>query len=171
MARNVVMEYDDTRLQRLFAELEPKRRAQALRGAFRKEANVLRRAAVTSLRSKMRSDADLEKGVRALVFKRQLGFRVTVGTVNRKSRRTGDIQTKGYHTNRFGLEKPVLIWAEDGTAYRRAKRRGNAGRGRMPRYGFIVDARNQVGPTVTQDLQNHLREYTVRTAKKYGCNV
>lgn len=171
MARSVAMEYDDEQLQRMFAELDPKRRNQALRGAFRMEANKLRKAAVSSLRSKMNSNADLEKGVRALVFKQQLGFRVTVGTVNRKSRRTGDIQTKGYHKNRFGLEKPVLIWAEDGTAQRRAKNRKGANRGRMPRYGFIVEARNQVEPTVTKDIQENLRAYTVKVAKKYGCTV
>ncbi len=164
------MEYNDEQLQRMFAELDPKRRNQALRGAFRMEANKLRKAAVSSLRSKMNSNADLEKGVRALVFKQQLGFRVTVGTVNRKSRRNGNIQTKGYHTNRFGQEKPVLIWAEDGTKQRRTKSH-DANTGRMPRYGFIVEARDQVGPTVTKDIQENLRAYTVKVAKKYGCTV
>ena len=72
--------YDDRNLQQLFTELTPKRRLQALRGGFRKEANRVRKTAVNNLRSSIRSDKDLEKGVRSLVFKRKAGFRITVGT-------------------------------------------------------------------------------------------
>lgn len=169
MAQNVELKCDDERLRRMFAEMDPKHRNKALRGAFRAEANKVRKAAVSSLRSKMNSNRDLENGIRALVFKQKLGFRVTVGTVNRKSRRTGNIQTKGYHKNRFGLEKPVLIWAEDGTVQRRTKKGAN--RGRMPRYGFIVEARDRTAPTVTSDLQEQLRNYTIKVARKYGCTV
>ena len=70
--------YDDRNLQQLFTELTPKRRLQALRGGFRKEANRVRKTAVNNLRSSIKSDRDLEKGVRSLVFKRKAGFRITV---------------------------------------------------------------------------------------------
>ena len=79
------LEYDDTQLRQLFAEMDEKQRAKAMKGAFRSTANLLRRAAVANLRSDLHSGKDLEKGVRALVFKQKLGFRVTVGTVLRKS--------------------------------------------------------------------------------------
>lgn len=78
MAQSI--EYDDKNLQRLFAELEPKRRMQALKGGFRREANKVRKTAINNLRSSISSNKDLEKGVRAIVFKRAAGFRVTVGT-------------------------------------------------------------------------------------------
>ena len=78
MAQSI--EYDDKNLQRLFAELEPKRRVQALKGGFRREANQVRKTAINNLRSSINSSKDLEKGVRAIVFKRKAGFRVTVGT-------------------------------------------------------------------------------------------
>ena len=88
------IDYDDRDLQRLFAELEPKRRVQALKGGFRREANQVRKTAINNLRSSINSSKDLEKGVRAIVFKRKAGFRVTVGT-KRANKTTGKGEEKG----------------------------------------------------------------------------
>lgn len=163
-----IVEYNDGNLQRLFAELEPKRRTQALKGGFRKVANDVRKKAVANLRGEIRTDKDLEKGVRAIVFKRKAGFRVTVGT-------SGD---KGMHTNRQGLKKPVLLWAEMGTKLRKTKDGGGrrAARyraahntGSMPRYGFLDKTRAQVRDTVTGDMQKMVTENVERIAQKYGC--
>lgn len=164
-----ILTYDDRNLQALFAALSEKQRASALRGAFRREAGRVRKAAIGNLRQNLHSSRDLEKGVRAIVFKRQAGFRITVGTSGRKSRRTGAVQTFGYHRNRFGLEKPVLIWAEDGTAYRRTKK--GAARGRMRRYGFMARTQSEVTSTVTSELHDEIRAYVFKQAKKYGCTV
>ena len=71
MARTI--DYNDENLQRLFAELEPKRRLQAIKGGFRREANQVRKTAINNLRSSIQSNKDLEKGVRAIVFKRKAG--------------------------------------------------------------------------------------------------
>ena len=90
MARDI--DYDDRNLQQLFADLEPKRRLQAVKGGFRKEANRVRKTAINNLRSSIRTDKDLEKGVRAIVFKRKAGFRVTVGT--KKAGKNGKLQSK-----------------------------------------------------------------------------
>lgn len=162
--------YDDTNLQRLFAEMEPKRRLQALKGGFRREANQVRKTAVNNLRSTgIRTDKDMEKGVRALVFKRTAGFRVSVGTKGDKM---------GFHTNRRGEKKPVLLWAEMGTKDRRTKNGGGkrASRhraahstGRMRRYGFMEQTLNSVRDTVTDDLHKLVTENVEQVAKKYGC--
>jgi len=161
--------YDDSNLQQLFAELEPRRRAQALRGGFRREANQVRKTAVNNLRaSGIKSSRDLEKGVRALVFKRTAGFRITVGTKGEA----------GLHTNRQGLKKPILLWAEMGTKDRRTKNGGGkrASRhraahstGRMPRYGFMAQTLDSTRETVTNELHNMVIENVIKTAKKYGC--
>lgn len=186
MART--LEYDDSQLQRLFAELDEKQRAKAMKGAFRTTANLLKRSAVSNLRSSIRSSREMEKGVRALVFKRKLGFRATVGTVLKKSKDKTHYTTKrGFYMNHQGLEKPVLIWAEDGTKERRLKgsrgshrtKRGfrkrylfnGAYRGRMRAYEFIVKANRQVGPQISQTLQENFRSSVEKTAKKYGCTV
>lgn len=169
------VEYNDANLQRLFAELEPKRRTQALRGGFRKAANDVRKKAVANLRSSIRTDKDFEKGIRSAVFKRKAGFRVTIGT--KKAGKNGKGES-GMHTNRQGLKKPVLIWAEMGTAQRTTKSSGGkrAARyraahntGSMPRYGFMEKTRNQVRDTVTADMRKQVAENVERIAKKYGC--
>ena len=186
MARTLI--YDDSQLQKLFAELDEKQRAKAMKGAFRSTANLLKRSAVQNLRSSMRSSREMEKGVRALVFKRKLGFRVTVGTVLKKSKdKTHYTTKKGFYTNHQGLEKPVLIWAEDGTKERRLKgsrgthktKRGfrkrylfnGAYRGRMPAFQFLVKAKQQVGPQIDQEMQENFRKQVEKASKKYGCTV
>ena len=168
MAQNI--DYDDRQLQQLFAELEPKRRLQALKGGFRRAANQVRKVAVNNLRGSIRSDKDLEKGVRAVVFKRSAGFRITVGTSD----------DKGYHTNRQGLKKPILIWAEEGTEERRTKskkgtrRRANRLRsshrtGKMKRYGFMERTLSGTRETVTDGIRQLVEENVLKIAQKYGC--
>lgn len=175
MARQI--DYDDSNLQQLFADLEPKRRLQAIKGGFRKEANRVRKTAINNLRSSIRTDKDLEKGVRAIVFKRKAGFRVTVGT--KKAGKNGKGEA-GFHTNRQGLKKPVLIWAEDGTQERRTKPKQGTRRraarlrashrtGRMKRYGFMAQTLSSVRDTVTANIHEMVTENVQKVAKKYGC--
>lgn len=175
MAQNVA--FDDRNLQQLFAEMEPKRRLQALRGGFRREANQVRKTAINNLRSRIRFNKDLEQGVRAVVYKRSAGFRVTIGTKRTGKNGKGEA---GFHTNRQGLKKPVLIWAEAGTQERQTKpkqgTRRRAGRmrgqhrtGRMRRYGFMEQTLNSVRDTVTADIHNLVLDNVEKIAKKYGC--
>lgn len=167
--------YDDRKLQQLFAELEPRRRLQAIKGGFRRETNKVRKVAVNNLRNSVQSNKDLEKGVRSIVFKRKAGFRVTVGTKRAGKNGKGEA---GFYTNRQGLKKPVLIWVEDGTKERKTKGKGGkralrkrpARRtGRMKRYGFMTWALNSVRDTVTSDIHDMVAENVSKIAKKYGC--
>lgn len=168
-------QYDDTQLQKLFTEMDVKHRKRALKGAFRKEANQVRRTAINNLRSSLHSNRDLEKGIRAIVFKKAAGFRVTIGT-KKANRKTGKGE-KGMHINRQGLKKPVLIWAEGGTEQRKTKTktrvfvRGRRGHntGRMKRYGFMRKTQTDVRDKVTADLRNEIVESVTKTANKYGC--
>ena len=175
MARTI--DYNDENLQRLFAELEPKRRLQAIKGGFRREANQVRKTALNNLRSSIQSNKDLEKGVRAIVFKRKAGFRVTVGTKRAGKNGKGEA---GFHTNRQGLKKPVLIWAEEGTAERKTKPKQGTRRraarlrashrtGRMKRYGFMVQTLTSVRDTVTNNIHEMVAENVQKVAEKYGC--
>lgn len=175
MAKDI--DYDDRNLQRLFADMEPKRRLQAIKGGFRKEANLVRKTAINNLRNSIRTDKDLEKGVRAIVFKRKAGFRVTVGT--KKANKSGKGEA-GFHTNRQGLKKPVLIWAEEGTDERRTKPKQGTRRrasrlrashrtGRMRRYGFMAQTLRSVRDTVTDNVHKMVTENIEKIAKKYGC--
>lgn len=110
-----------------------------------------------------------------MVWKRQAGFRVTVGP-KAASRKTGKGE-RGYHTNRRGLKKPVLMWAEDGTDSRRTKsktriftrsRKGHS-TGRMKRYGFMARTKSETEANVTSMLHTEIINNVKRVARKYGC--
>ena len=170
------LQYDDRELQKLFAEMDIKKRLKVLKGAFRREANTVRKIAINNLRGSIRSDRDLESGIRAIVFKRKTGFRVTIGT--KKAGKSG--KEYGFHTNRRGLKKPVLIWAEEGTKWRKSKKatryftfgsgwRTGKNRGAMKRYGFMQKTREQVRDSVTGNLHNEVINSVNKVAKKYGC--
>lgn len=170
--------YDDSNLQRLIAEMEPKRRLQALKGGFRRVANQVRKTAVNNLRSSgITMSKGLDKGIRALVFKRKAGFRVTIGTRNKGKNGKGEA---GFHTTRRGIKKPILLWAEGGTEERETKpKKGSRRRaarlreqhrtGRMKRYGFMEQTLNSVKSTVTADMQTQVVDNIKRISDKYGC--
>jgi hypothetical protein len=175
MARSI--DYNDENLQRLFAELEPKRRLQAIKGGFRREANQVRKTAINNLRSSIQSNKDLEKGVRTVLFKRKAGFRVTVGTKRAGKNGKGEA---GFHTNRQGLKKPILIWAEEGTEERKTKPKQGTRRraarlrtshrtGRMKRYGFMAQTLRSVRDTVTNNIHEMVTDNVKKVAEKYGC--
>lgn len=169
--------YDDSELQRLFAAMEPAQRLKALRGAFRRLASGVRRTAVNNLRGSLRSNKDLERGIRTVVFKKTAGFQVTIGS---KVRRGGKSTWTEFsmHTNSKSKSKPVLIWAEEGTEARRTKsctkifarsRKGHS-TGRMRRYGFMRQTSEQVRGSVTESLHTEIVKSVKKTAAKYGCN-
>lgn len=179
--------YNDKNLQDLFAALSPDQRKKALKGAMRKMANKVKKVAVANVKKSLHAenkDNPLGKGIRALTFKKVLGFRITVGTTKRKGK------LYGYHVNRKKKELPILMWAELGTKNRTVKSltiwktskdskktrkvrrewvRIKASRGAMPKMGFIGKTLNQVRPTVTSESHKLIAEKVREIAKKYGC--
>lgn len=168
MARKKI-EYNDENLQRLITVMAPGQRLKILKGAFRREANNVRKVAVNNLRAGLQSNKDLEKGIRALVFKRKAGFRVTIGSKAKRYKRGKEKETWtgfGFHTNRHGKKKPVLIWAEEGTQWRRTKKHST---GRMKRYGFMQKTLTEVEAGVTDRVHKNISRSLIGIAKKYGC--
>lgn len=173
----------ETAFKQVYALLDRKEQQKAMRGAMRKEANRLKRTAATALKSSgigRGTSEPLDKGVYTRVFPDRygLGFMVSVKPFRRK----------GVHRNRQGKEKPVLMWAEDGTRFRRIGRkissfkgksrfsmrnirhyaRGGASRGRMKPYNFLKRTEqteaNQVGENLYSALENNIN----RIAQKKG---
>lgn len=167
--------FDDTKLRKLLFELEPKRRMQAVKGAFRKTATKVRKTAASNLRSSgLHAPKGMEKGIRQILYKRTPGFRVTIGT-RKANPKTGKGES-GMHVNRRGLKKPILLWAEGGTKPRSTKSRrrifgGRKGHptGSMPAYKFMEKTRAQVKGNVTDELRQAMEESIIKTARKYGC--
>ncbi len=174
------IEYDDGNLQRLFAEMEPEKRLKAIKGAFRREARKVRETAVRNLHKSIAGDEQMGRGIRAIVFKRKAGFRVTIGT--KKADKNGK-SGYGYYLSRRlrkkagAKPKPVLIWAEAGTKWRRTKtktrvftrKRIGHSTGYMKRYGFMQKTLAQVRDSVTDGLHKEVIDSITKTAQKYGC--
>lgn len=126
--------YDDSELQKLFEEMSPKERKKLFRGTSGRTATMVRRTAVSNLRKTLNSNKALEKGIRKVVSKKSIGFRVTIGSKKMKGRNKGKrngVRRYGkekmtwtgfeqYTTSR-GKDKPILIWAEPGTKWRTVK--------------------------------------------------
>lgn len=173
--------YDDRNLQRLFNELDKPTRLKAVKTAFRREANKVKKTAQANLRgSGLHNAGKLGRRIRAVVFKRTAGFKVTVVGRNSKTGKLNTHDLAVMHTNRSGNTKPILVWAEEGTELRRTKtvtgkrtkffrkRKGHS-TGRMKRYGFMRKTLEQVRGKVTDELHNEVRNAVTEIAKKYGC--
>lgn len=168
----------------VYAALDLKDQRKAMRGAMRREANRLRKTAATNLRATGIGDGtrqNLSKGIYARVYPDRygLGFMVSVKPHGGK---------RGIHTNRQGMKKPVLMWAEDGTRYRRVGRRTKSffgksrytGRsvryynrsghstGRMRRYAFLAKTEAGAAMGVEQNLFNDFQGNLEKTARKKG---
>ena len=92
--------------------ISPKQQRKAIAGAMRREANRLKKAAQTRVRtSGLNAATGVDKGVYTRLYPARYGagFMVSVKPHGAK---------KGIHTNRRGLKKPVLLFAEQGTKQR-----------------------------------------------------
>lgn len=185
--------YDDSKLEKFFADLDPKQRKSALKGCMRRSAGKVRKQAVSNLRScttrkgtAINSNRELERGIRAIVYKKKaVGFRVTVGP-GRGGR--GYYKTKGYkkaydkafkksgdekkaHEAAKGKMKPVLIWMENGTKARSTRswpRSRRHSTGTLRSYGFIKKTEDQMKGRITEVVRDSIREYMTKLIKKYG---
>ena len=177
--------YDDSRLEKFFADLDPKQRKSALKGCMRRSAGKVRKQAVSNLRScttrkgtAINSNRELERGIRAIVYKKKaVGFRVTVGP-GRGGR--GYYKTKGYkRREKMGKSqkilnshlKPVLIWMETGTEARKTRstrRVKGHPTGTLRSYGFIKKTEDQMKGRITEVVRDSIREYMTKLIKKYG---
>lgn len=164
---------------RLLSELSPKELKKALRKAIRREASKARNTAVSYLRSSSLktegSRTDLERGIRSFAYSpsRATGFMITVKA--RGAGRNGKGE-KGMHTNRFGLKKPVLMWAEDGTEPRATKSRTKVytrkrmthRTGQMPAYGFLKKAEPDMFRQVEEGMLKDMEKSVEEAARRSG---
>lgn len=82
---------------------------RTLKDAYRRTGKMIAAVAKRSVESSGIADArQLARGVRVRVYPRGGGFMITVKPHGKS----------GYIKNRHGLEKPVLMWANDGTVER-----------------------------------------------------
>ena len=168
----------------VYKALDMKSQRKAMRSAMRREGNRLKKAAVSNLEQSgigQGAKRSLSSGiyVRTYPDRYGLGFMVSVKPHGKR---------KGIHLNRQNLEKPVLMWAEDGTRLRHVGRRissffgksrftgkkirqylrGGASRGKMRRYAFLAKTEQQTGGSVETNLFDTFQGNLERAARKQG---
>lgn len=168
----------------VYKALDLKDQRKAMRSAMRSEGNRLKKAAVSNLSTSgigQGTKRSLSSGiyVRTYPDRYGLGFMVSVQPHGRR---------KGIHLNRQNLEKPVLMWAEDGTRMRHIGRRvssffgksrytgkkirqylrGGASRGKMRRYAFLGKTEAQNASSVESNLFDAFRRNVERAAMRQG---
>lgn len=169
----------------VYNALDLKEQRKALKSATRKEANTIKKAAqqnaIASKLGKGSNNAQaIAKGIYARTYPDRCGsgFMVTVKPHGKK----------GYHTNRQGLEKPILMWAETGTGVRHVgKRKGSykkwssiMGRvtkrynrsghstGAMPQYKFMEKTERENTDGVETRLFDNFQKNIEKAARKEG---
>ena len=165
---------DLEKLQKMFDALgDKKRRRTALKGAMRNCARKVRKVAVSRLRSsdKITSNKDLEKGIRALPYKKVLGFKTTIAFD--KKRGKGFYLSQRLRNKSGASPKPVLLFSEGVTKSRKTRGTGffrhrKRRTGKMPASNFMSETKRLVVPTITKDMHDSIDQYVVKTAKKYG---
>ncbi len=89
---------------------------------------------------------------------------------------------QGYHVNRFGLQKPVLMWAEEGTETRHVRKGGGKvaqlgdgkwrtlgkDRGKMPAYHFLDGVESEGAPIIEREISSRLEEAVMKRAGGQG---
>lgn len=175
--------YDDSELFKLFDELDEKARRKALRGGFAAAARELKKAALKNYRSvtKEPPTKDSEKGIRAVIAKRYLGYRVTVGSPRLKTAKYLSIPKEDRAEFSKKRRKALApMWLEGGTEERRTKktttffwmkldRPGKGHRtGRIKATGFMTKTKAQEVPRQTEILRQNIDKYVKKVAKKHG---
>ena len=146
----------------------------SLKGAYRMAGKeILQIARQKLMSSGIAHASELKKDIRLRVYPRGSGFMITVKPHGR---------TQGYHTNRFGLQKPVVMWAEEGTKVRYVRKGGGQKvqtsdgkwvtlgrrRGQMPAYHFLDGIEDKDGPIIERDLIPAIESQVMKRASRYG---
>lgn len=167
----------------VYDTLDVKTQRKAMRSASRREANTIRKQAQQNVKASglgKGTSQDVAKGIYARTYPDRygVGFMVSVNPHGRK----------GIHTNRQGLQKPILMWAETGTGIRHVgKRKGSykkyssiMGRdtkrynrsghstGSMPKYGFMEKTERECSDGVESRLFDSFQKNIEKAAKKNG---
>ncbi len=157
-------------LLRTFDRRELKR---TLKDAYRRTGKKIASIAKMSVQAGGINDAGkLSRGVRVRVYPRGGGFMITVKPHGKQ----------GFIKTRRGVEKPVLMWAEEGTKSRQTRGGKNGyliktdegyrwvgkNRGKMPAYHFLKEAEAQGAAIVEQEVGKEIEDATVRRAQKLG---
>ena len=173
----------------VYRGLSPREQRKAMKSAMRREGNRVKTAAVANLGSATggRRGCRLGGGTRQRLsrglYVRTYPDRFGAGFIVSVKPHGG---SRGIHTNRKGKQKPVLMWAEDGTRQRnvgrrktsffsrsrwtgaktRNYRRSGHSTGRMDAYRFLAKTERETADGVEERLFEDFRRNVERAAAR-----
>lgn len=124
---------------------------------------IARQSLATSGPKVFGNGTDWPKAIRQHNYSKGGGFMATVKPRGKR----------GFHNNRYGKEKPIVMWAEEGTKERKTRgkglfKTGSKSRGRMPAYGFLEKVEGQMFQKVESALLPSVEEAVRKAAAKAG---
>lgn len=175
MTRDIV--FDDNELWSMLSELDEKHRLRALKGALGASARAVRKTAVKNFRgSGIRTSKYSEKGIRAVISKHSLYYRVTVGTARDRTNysRMSSLETKTLKALR--RKEIIPLWMEGGTKPRSTRgigftRKGSRFTGELLPRWFMEKTRVQEEGRQTENLRQNLEKYILKTVTRHGCTI
>lgn len=151
-------EFNKRVIPQLIREMSPRHCLYAMRNAMAMEARRIANVVKSQLPTPINTPAD-RRGVRAKVYRDCSGFAVRTST----SRKSG----AGMHRNRFGLQKPVVVWFNGGTKQRYTSTKGRRGAMTTRHVGFIDRVDAQERGRSADNIRLNLTKTIERTARKY----
>jgi len=160
-------QYTGTEWRELAKQLSKRQLRTAMKRGYTaasKKAIKIAQSSLTSSGPKVQGNSsDWARGIRNYNYSKGGGFKVTVKPRGKK----------GFHTNRHGKQKPILMWAEDGTKERKTRgkgffKTGSLKRGKMPKYGFLEKAEAQMYQEVESSLLPSVEKAVQKAAAKAG---
>lgn len=172
-------EYTGQEWVELLKKMNGREVKKSLKGAIRKVAGKARKIAQGHLASEgpevRGNKADWKKGIRARVYPDRYGGGFMITTKARAGRRGTGAGEQGMHVNRFGIKKPIVMWAEEGTKLRRTRGKGVLGLGRkahwtgyMRAFHFMEHSENEIYEMAERDLVPEVEKSVEKIAKKCG---
>lgn len=151
----------------VFEALDTTEQRKAMRSAIRRNVNKARKvveAKMEATKLGRGTNQRLSKSLRVRIYPDKYGLGAMITTKPRGKR--------GYHKNRFGKEKPVAMWAEDGTVKRTQRRKGfwglKKGRnvGAMPAYHFLRDSEEAATHVIEENLFHDFQKNLEKRLRK-----
>jgi len=166
-------EYKGKEWDELLRAMSPRDIKRTIKTAYRRVGKQIADIARSDLAGAIRHGNKMKGNVRVRVYPRGSGFMVTVKPHGKQGY---------YKRSQDGKEKPVAMWAQDGTVERYTRHGNNVYKtadgqyftmkgnytGRMPRNDFLKRANDQAPAIIENGIRPELENAVYNRAKKLG---
>lgn len=157
--------YEGKEWDELLKALNPRDIKKTLKAAYRRVGKQVADVARASLASSgLRNGSKMKRSIRVRVYPRGGGFMVTVKPHGRQGY---------YKRSQDGAEKPIAMWASEGTKERYLRKgktffSAHPSRGRMPAYNFMDEATRKAPSIIENGIAPEIEKSAEKRLMKVG---